>query len=94
MRELKSNKYLIESINYKINFSDVVKLEDGIGEKLATFVFYQASFLSSIIMALTKGWKLALLCLISFPVTLSLVGIAALVSLLTYINNFKQAYIK
>ncbi|XP_061383690.1 ATP-dependent translocase ABCB1-like [Danaus plexippus] len=59
---------------------DVVKLEDGIGEKLATFVFYQASFLSSIIMALTKGWKLALLCLISFPVTLSLVGIAALIS--------------
>ncbi|XP_039753186.1 ATP-dependent translocase ABCB1-like [Pararge aegeria] len=59
---------------------DVIKLEDGIGEKLATFIFYQASFVSSIIMALVKGWKLALLCLISFPVTLTLVGIAGLIA--------------
>ncbi|XP_047533221.1 ATP-dependent translocase ABCB1-like [Vanessa atalanta] len=59
---------------------DVVKLEEGIGEKLATFIFYQASFVSSIIMALVKGWKLALLCLISFPVTLFLVGIAGLIA--------------
>ncbi|XP_026765038.2 ATP-dependent translocase ABCB1-like isoform X1 [Galleria mellonella] len=60
--------------------SDVVKLEDGIGEKFATFLFYQAAFLSSIIMALVKGWKLALLCLISFPVTLLLVGVAGVVA--------------
>ncbi|CAH0600439.1 unnamed protein product [Chrysodeixis includens] len=63
----------------KVN-SDVVKLEDGIGEKLATFIFYQASFFSSVIMALIKGWKLALLCLISFPVTMTLVGVAGLVA--------------
>ncbi|XP_045772549.1 ATP-dependent translocase ABCB1-like [Maniola jurtina] len=31
-------------------------------------------------MALVKGWKLALLCLISFPVTLTLVGIAGLIA--------------
>nr|QCO93567.1 ATP-binding cassette subfamily B member 1 [Chilo suppressalis] len=59
---------------------DVVKLEDGIGEKLGTFVFYQSAFVSSIIMALVKGWKLALLCLISFPITLTLVGVAGLVA--------------
>ncbi|CAG9786831.1 unnamed protein product [Diatraea saccharalis] len=59
---------------------DVVKLEDGIGEKLGTFVFYQSAFLSSIIMALVMGWKLALLCLISFPITLTLVGVAGLVA--------------
>ncbi|KAG6459009.1 hypothetical protein O3G_MSEX011164 [Manduca sexta] len=63
----------------KIN-SDVVKLEDGIGEKLSTFIFYQCAFLSSVTMALIKGWKLALLCLISFPVTLSLVGVAGLIA--------------
>ncbi|XP_021202654.1 ATP-dependent translocase ABCB1 isoform X2 [Bombyx mori] len=63
----------------KIN-SDILKLEDGIGEKLATFIFYQCSFISSIIMALIKGWKLALLCLISFPVTMTLVGVAGLVA--------------
>ncbi|KAG7308521.1 hypothetical protein JYU34_005733 [Plutella xylostella] len=60
--------------------NDVVKLEDGIGEKLATFLFYQAAFFSSVIMALIKGWKLALLCLITFPVTLMLVGIAGLIA--------------
>ncbi|CAH2269464.1 jg6505 [Pararge aegeria aegeria] len=52
----------------------VVKLEQGIGEKLEMFLYHQAGFLSSVIMALLKGWKLALLCLISFPVTLSLLG--------------------
>ncbi|XP_049873104.1 ATP-dependent translocase ABCB1-like [Pectinophora gossypiella] len=59
---------------------DVVKLEDGIGEKFATFIFYQSVFFSSVIMALVRGWKLALLCLITFPVTLLLVGIAGLIS--------------
>ncbi|CAK1551194.1 unnamed protein product [Leptosia nina] len=59
---------------------DVVKLEDGIGEKLGTFIYYQAAFVSSIIMALVKGWKLALLCLVSFPITLFLVGMAGLIA--------------
>lgn len=61
-----------------------MKVEDGIGEKLATFIFYQSAFVSSVTMALIKGWKLALLCLISFPVTMALVGIAGLVSELYY----------
>ncbi|XP_063825682.1 ATP-dependent translocase ABCB1 [Ostrinia nubilalis] len=60
--------------------NDLVKLEDGIGEKLGTFIFYQAAFVSSIIMALVKGWKLALLCLISFPITLTLVGLAGFIA--------------
>lgn len=59
--------------------SDVVKLEEGIGEKLGTFIFYQSAFVSSIAMALIKGWKLALLCLVTFPVTMFLVGMAGLV---------------
>ncbi|CAG9561788.1 unnamed protein product [Danaus chrysippus] len=56
--------------------NDVLKLEDGIGEKLATFIYYQVTFISSIIMALIKGWKLTLLCLISFPISLVLIGLA------------------
>ncbi|VVC86623.1 unnamed protein product [Leptidea sinapis] len=59
---------------------DVIKLEDGIGEKFGTFVFYQAAFVSSIIMALIKGWKLALVCLVSFPITLFLVGLAGFIA--------------
>ncbi|KAL4715421.1 hypothetical protein ACJJTC_015324, partial [Scirpophaga incertulas] len=60
--------------------SDIIKVEDGIGEKLGTFIFYQAAFVSCVVMAMVKGWKLALLCLISFPVTLTLVGVAGLVA--------------
>ncbi|XP_059052143.1 ATP-dependent translocase ABCB1-like isoform X2 [Achroia grisella] len=60
--------------------SDVIKLEDGIGEKVATSVFYLSCSLSSIITALILGWKLALLCLISFPVTFGLLGISGWLS--------------
>ncbi|KAJ2949200.1 hypothetical protein O0L34_g6145 [Tuta absoluta] len=60
--------------------SDVIKVEDGIGEKLATFIFFQSAFVSSVVMALIKGWKLALLCLITFPVTMLLVGVAGLIA--------------
>ncbi|XP_041979050.1 ATP-dependent translocase ABCB1 [Aricia agestis] len=59
---------------------DVVNVEDGIGEKLGTFIYFQSAFVSSIIMALVKGWKLALLCLITFPITLFLVGMAGLIA--------------
>ncbi|GBP59393.1 Multidrug resistance protein 1 [Eumeta japonica] len=59
---------------------DVVKLEDGIGEKIATFVYYQTTFTSNVVMALVKGWKLALLCFISFPVTLGLVGLSGFIA--------------
>ncbi|XP_068633659.1 ATP-dependent translocase ABCB1-like [Battus philenor] len=59
---------------------DIVKVEDGIGEKLANFVFYQASFVSCVVMALIKGWKLALLCLISFPITFIPVAMAGWIS--------------
>ncbi|KAF9409367.1 hypothetical protein HW555_011261 [Spodoptera exigua] len=70
-------EYLKAALNQDFGYFD---LEEGIGEKLSTFFFYQASFLSSVIMALVKGWKLALLCLISFPVTMTLVGVAGLIA--------------
>ncbi|KAI5635208.1 ABC transporter transmembrane region domain-containing protein [Phthorimaea operculella] len=60
--------------------SDVIKVEDGIGEKLATFIFFQTAFVSSVIMALIKGWKLALFCLITFPATMILVGVSGLIA--------------
>ncbi|CAH2048678.1 unnamed protein product, partial [Iphiclides podalirius] len=59
---------------------DIMKVEDGIGEKLANFVFFQASFVSCILMAFIKGWKLTLLCLISFPITMVPLALAGLVS--------------
>ncbi|KAI5635212.1 ABC transporter transmembrane region domain-containing protein [Phthorimaea operculella] len=54
---------------------NVIKLEEGIGDKLSAMVFYVTCGLSSVIMALVKGWKLALICLISAPVSFLLVGL-------------------
>ncbi|XP_075977925.1 ATP-dependent translocase ABCB1-like [Anticarsia gemmatalis] len=59
---------------------DVTKLEEGIGEKVSTLVFSTTVAISCITMALLKGWKLALLCLITLPVTLSLVGLTGLIA--------------
>lgn len=59
---------------------DLTKLEDGIGEKAVQFVNFMASFLGCLILALTKGWKLALVCLSSLPVTLIAVGTVSVIS--------------
>ncbi|KPJ08553.1 Multidrug resistance protein 2 [Papilio machaon] len=60
--------------------NDISKVEDGIGEKLSNFIFYQSSFVACVVMALIKGWKLALLCLISFPITFIPVAMAGWIS--------------
>lgn len=54
---------------------DLTKFEDGLGEKVGIFIMFQVAFISSIIVAFVKGWLLALVCLVSLPVTLISVGI-------------------
>jgi ATP-binding cassette subfamily B (MDR/TAP) protein 1 len=58
---------------------DLSKFEDGIGEKVPMFVHFQAAFVASLIMALVKGWELALICLISLPVSMVAIGIIGIV---------------
>ncbi|GJQ81867.1 hypothetical protein Trydic_g9893 [Trypoxylus dichotomus] len=56
---------------------DLIKVEDGIGDKVSTFCFFMGTFVSGLIIALYWGWELALICLISFPVSavaLAIVG--------------------
>ncbi|KAI4456367.1 atp-binding cassette sub-family b [Holotrichia oblita] len=48
---------------------DLIKVEDGIGDKVATFFYFMGTFVSGLIIALYWGWELALICLISFPVS-------------------------
>ncbi|XP_073956332.1 ATP-dependent translocase ABCB1-like isoform X3 [Choristoneura fumiferana] len=55
---------------------DVLKLEQGVGDKLSAFVYNLTIALSCIIMAISKGWKLALLCLVTTPITFILVGVS------------------
>lgn len=56
---------------------DLTKMEDGLGEKVVIFVNFVVAFVASLALAFAKGWQLALVCLISLPVTfisLSIVG--------------------
>ncbi|XP_022813968.1 multidrug resistance protein 1B-like [Spodoptera litura] len=54
---------------------DVIKLEEGIGDKVSSFTYSLTTAIGCIVMAMLKGWKLALLCLTTAPVTFILVGI-------------------
>ncbi|VEN57264.1 unnamed protein product [Callosobruchus maculatus] len=60
---------------------NISKIEDGIGEKIGIFIFFEATFVSGIVMALVKGWKLALVCMVSLPLS------SALMSFITWIST-------
>ncbi|XP_076263944.1 multi drug resistance 50 [Rhynchophorus ferrugineus] len=59
---------------------DLSKFEDGIGEKVPLFIILQATFISGLVVALVKGWELALICLISLPLSLVVVGVISFLS--------------
>lgn len=46
------------------------------------YVNFMTAFLSSLILALVKGWELALICLISLPITMASMGLIAIVSVI------------
>ncbi|XP_049809966.1 ATP-dependent translocase ABCB1-like isoform X1 [Schistocerca nitens] len=50
---------------------DLTKMEDGIGEKVVMFATYLVTFLGGLVLALVRGWELALICLISFPIIMA-----------------------
>jgi ATP-binding cassette subfamily B (MDR/TAP) protein 1 len=67
--------------DFATTFTDnLSKFEEGIGEKVATFIFFESIFVSGIIMALVLGWKLALICIVSLPVSF---GVTMIVSWLS-----------
>lgn len=51
-------------------FRDLLKIEDGIGDKVATFCYFMGSFVAGLVVAFVWGWELALICLISLPVSM------------------------
>ncbi|XP_066148570.1 multidrug resistance protein homolog 49-like [Euwallacea fornicatus] len=56
---------------------NIPKVEDGMGEKVGMVVFLSTTFISGIIMAMLKGWKLALVCLASLPLQTLIMGLIA-----------------
>ncbi|KAK4872647.1 hypothetical protein RN001_014676 [Aquatica leii] len=59
---------------------DLKKVEEGIGEKVSIVIFYETVFISSILQGLILGWELALVCLVSFPVTTVTMGFISWIS--------------
>ncbi|XP_046965821.1 ATP-dependent translocase ABCB1-like [Vanessa cardui] len=59
---------------------DMIKLEEGIGDKVSSLVYDTAVAITCILMALIRGWKLALLCLSTAPITFVLVGLTGMIS--------------
>lgn len=55
-------------------FSNIPKIEDGIGEKVGMVAFLSTTFATGIIWALIKGWKLALVCLAPLPLQTGVMG--------------------
>jgi hypothetical protein len=74
--------HLAKCIVNSFFLSNLSKFEEGIGEKVATFIFFESIFVSGIIMALVLGWKLALICIVSLPVSF---GVTMIVS---WVSNF------
>ncbi|XP_063364406.1 ATP-dependent translocase ABCB1-like [Cydia amplana] len=59
---------------------DILKLEDGIGLKVSTFMYNLTGAISALVMAFLKGWKLTLLCLTMAPVTLVLLMLSGMIA--------------
>ncbi|XP_044268848.1 ATP-dependent translocase ABCB1-like isoform X3 [Tribolium madens] len=56
--------------DFATTFTDnLSKIEEGIGEKVGIFIFFETIFVTGIVMGLVLGWELALICLISLPVS-------------------------
>nr|CAD1918043.1 ABCB transporter [Chrysochus auratus] len=53
---------------------NISKIEEGIGEKIGFFLFFESTFVVGVILALVQGWKLALVCLVSLPLSSILMG--------------------
>lgn len=70
-------------------FRDLAKFEDGIGEKVPMFINFIASFIALLVLALIKGWELALICLVSLPVTMIALGVVALVLILLTFHHLE-----
>ncbi|GJQ81868.1 hypothetical protein Trydic_g9894 [Trypoxylus dichotomus] len=56
---------------------DVLKIEEGMGDKVTTCCFFISTFISGVVVAFVYGWELALICLISFPVSAIALGLIA-----------------
>lgn len=66
--------------------SDITKIQDGIGDKMGSFVQWFSSFITGFVIGFVYGWKLTLVILAVSPF---LVGAAGLFSKVSKEINYK-----
>lgn len=60
-----------------MNFSDLNKLNEGMGEKIGMFTYLVFSFVFSVAVAFLHGWKLTLVVMTSMPVIIICAALVA-----------------
>lgn len=68
------------NVNQLDFFRNLAKVEEGLGEKVAIFVFTNSTFVAGIILAFALGWELTLICLVSLPLSILTMGSVAWVT--------------
>ncbi|XP_044757328.1 ATP-dependent translocase ABCB1-like [Coccinella septempunctata] len=72
---------------------NLTKIEDGIGEKVSHFIYFETVFLSCVIYSLVLAWKLTLICSISLPVSTIIMGLVSWIST-KYSNKEAESHSK
>ena len=61
-------------------YSDIEKIQAGIGEKIALFLQYFSTFITGFIIAFIRNWKLTLVVAVILPLLATLAGATGKVS--------------
>ena len=64
-----------------LHYSDVTKIEEGIGDKIGNFFQWFSTFVSGIVIGFTYGWKLCLVILATSPLLVVSGGVFTKVTL-------------
>ncbi len=62
-------------------FSDVNKIQEGIGEKFGQFISFMAQFVGGFVVGFIKGWELALVVMSVSPLLIVIAAILMYVSI-------------
>ena len=69
--------HIITNITFIYNFRDLIKIQDGIGEKMGLFISYSSTATCCFICAFYYGWELASVTLAIFPLFIVAASILA-----------------
>ena len=74
-------------------YSDIEKIQAGIGEKAALFLQYFSTFIVGFIIAFVHNWKLTLVVAVMLPLLAGLAGTIGKVAIYRSLHHFVLLYI-